>query len=184
MVRVVCCMARGLCGHELVACHHLFYTLQNYRGGSVTAGIFKGLQAVLVFGAAHLVYCQDDKEEDEDNWWNVSNAAVCFSPRKAASLILVVTGVAVFAVVTPNPTTSTTTKADAPHSSTDIISDSSPTSLDSPTSILMPTTNACDDPEEASRLLVPLASSSSSASDTTSSEPGPSDYYWMVHYRQ
>ena len=78
-----------------------YWTIQQYRGGCVMAGIMKGLQAVLVFVAAHFVYC------GRTNRFAVGKE-VCFSNSKFISLLAVVSGVIWFSLVTP-PTTNNST---------------------------------------------------------------------------
>ena len=51
-------------------------------GGSTSAGVFKGLQAVLVFVLTHLVYCG-----------RVGGDEMCFSTIKFLSLVTVAGGV-------------------------------------------------------------------------------------------
>ena len=54
-----------------------FYLLTSI--GAVSAGVLKGLQAVIVFGLAHVMYCERDQ-------------AQCITPVKGASLAIVVCG--------------------------------------------------------------------------------------------
>jgi hypothetical protein len=65
-----------------------YFTVAYYPGGSTSAGVMKGLQAVLVFVAAHLLYCGVDHP--------VENSNMCFSTIKFASLVTVVSGVYLF----------------------------------------------------------------------------------------
>jgi len=65
------------------------HTLKYYPGGAVSAGVMKGLQAVLVFGAAHVLYCG-----------RIGGAEMCFSAAKFTSLITVSGGVAAFGILT------------------------------------------------------------------------------------
>jgi drug/metabolite transporter (DMT)-like permease len=65
-----------------------YYTVAHYPGGSTSAGVMKGLQAVLVFVAAHMLYCGRNH--------SVENNSMCFSTIKVASLITVVSGVGLF----------------------------------------------------------------------------------------
>jgi drug/metabolite transporter (DMT)-like permease len=69
-----------------------YFTLKNYPGGAVSAGVMKGLQAVLVFAAADRLYC------------SVQDQSMCFSVTKFISLVTVVTGVFTFAVATEQTT--------------------------------------------------------------------------------
>lgn len=61
-----------------------FFTIAHYPGGSTSAGVFKGLQAVLVFVVAHWMFCDSDTPE------------MCWSLSKLISLIMVVTGVIIY----------------------------------------------------------------------------------------
>ena len=65
------------------------HTLKYYPGGAVSAGVMKGLQAVLVFAAAHIFYCD-----------RIGGAEMCFSSAKLASLVTVSGGVAAFGILT------------------------------------------------------------------------------------
>lgn len=64
-------------------------TLKYYPGGATSAGVMKGLQAVLVFVAAHVIYCG-----------RIGGNEMCFSSIKLASLLTVSGGVTVFGVLT------------------------------------------------------------------------------------
>jgi drug/metabolite transporter (DMT)-like permease len=66
-----------------------YHTLRHYPGGSTSAGVMKGLQAVLVFGATHVLFCGRTGGEE-----------MCFSIPKLVSLVTVVGGVAVFGLAT------------------------------------------------------------------------------------
>lgn len=66
-----------------------FHTLRHFPGGSTSAGVMKGLQAVLVFAATHLAYCG-----------RVGGAEMCFTRGKTLALITVVGGVAGFGAAT------------------------------------------------------------------------------------
>ena len=59
-----------------------FHTLLNFPGGSTSAGVMKGLQAVLVFLFTHFIYC--DK---------IGGSEMCFSRAKFLSLVTVCGGV-------------------------------------------------------------------------------------------
>ena len=72
-----------------------YHTLANYPGGSTSAGVMKGLQAVLVFLAAHLLYCG-----------HAGGEGMCFSVPKFASLMTVVGGVVLFSAATEHPVSS------------------------------------------------------------------------------
>jgi len=65
------------------------HTLKYYPGGAVSAGVMKGLQAVLVFAAAHILFCG-----------RVSGDEMCFSTIKLLSLVVVAGGVALFGYLT------------------------------------------------------------------------------------
>ena len=65
-----------------------YHTLAHFPGGSTSAGVMKGLQAVLVFAVAHLLYCTS------------SNTDMCFSTPKFLSLVTVVGGVVLFSAYT------------------------------------------------------------------------------------
>lgn len=67
-----------------------YHTLAHYPGGSTSAGVMKGLQAVFVFVVAHAFYCSDD------------NTDSCFSTLKFVSLSTVVSGVSCIALLRPN----------------------------------------------------------------------------------
>jgi len=66
-----------------------YHTLANYPGGSTSAGVMKGLQAVLVFVVAHFLYCGHPGGE-----------GMCFSVPKLVSLVTVVGGVVLFSAST------------------------------------------------------------------------------------
>lgn len=74
---------------NLVHSFSFYHTLAHYPGGSTSAGVMKGLQAVLVFIAAHFLYCGRPGDDD-----------MCFSVYKFLSLITVVGGVTVFSLAT------------------------------------------------------------------------------------
>jgi hypothetical protein len=61
-----------------------FHTLAHYPGGSTSAGVMKGLQAVLVFVVAHVLYCSQRQTD------------ACLSTIKFLSLISVVSGVVLY----------------------------------------------------------------------------------------
>jgi EamA-like transporter family len=62
-----------------------YYTVAHYPGGATSAGVMKGLQAVLVFVVAHFIYCNRNND-----------TTMCFTTMKFMSLITVVGGVAIF----------------------------------------------------------------------------------------
>jgi drug/metabolite transporter (DMT)-like permease len=66
-----------------------YHTLRNFPGGSTSAGVMKGLQAVLVFVFTHFAYCG-----------RTGGAEMCFSFAKFLSLITVVGGVVLFGLAT------------------------------------------------------------------------------------
>jgi drug/metabolite transporter (DMT)-like permease len=66
-----------------------YHTIKHYPGGATSAGVMKGLQAVLVFAASHLLYCG-----------RVGGHEMCFSTAKLASLVTVVGGVVAFGMAT------------------------------------------------------------------------------------
>ena len=81
-----------LCAFALANLLHSFsfyHTLANYPGGSTSAGVMKGLQAVLVFVAAHFLYCG-----------STGGNGMCFSVPKFLSLVTVVGGVVLFSAAT------------------------------------------------------------------------------------
>lgn len=63
-----------------------FHTLKNFPGGSVSAGVMKGLQAVLVFIFTSIVFCGTEG----------TGAEMCFDGLKFLSLIVVVGGVVLY----------------------------------------------------------------------------------------
>eukprot|EP01029_Cantina_marsupialis_P031707 TRINITY_DN9201_c0_g1_i2.p1 TRINITY_DN9201_c0_g1~~TRINITY_DN9201_c0_g1_i2.p1 ORF type:complete len:234 (-),score=60.98 TRINITY_DN9201_c0_g1_i2:71-772(-) len=63
--------------------HALVYFNLLHSLGSVTAGIMKGVQTVLVFGASHFFFC--GKQESQ-----------CFDVIKGISVVVVVTGILVY----------------------------------------------------------------------------------------
>mmetsp|Transcript_13879 Transcript_13879/g.28060 ORF Transcript_13879/g.28060 Transcript_13879/m.28060 type:complete len:428 (+) Transcript_13879:325-1608(+) len=63
-----------------------FHTLKNFPGGSVSAGVMKGLQAVLVFIFTSIVFCGAAG----------TGAEMCFDSLKLLSLIVVVGGVTLY----------------------------------------------------------------------------------------
>lgn len=66
-----------------------YHTIRYYKGGSVSAGVMKGLQAVLVFVASHLIFCG-----------RTGGHEMCFSKGKCLSLITVTGGVVFFSWAT------------------------------------------------------------------------------------
>jgi hypothetical protein len=72
---------------NIVHATSFFYTLQHYPGGATSAGLFKGLQAVLVFLATHFLYCG-----------RIGGAEMCFTLKKLTALVAVVGGVVLFSI--------------------------------------------------------------------------------------
>lgn len=79
---------------NLLHSYSFYYTIKNYRGGSVMAGVMKGLQAVLVFVATHFFFCG-----------KTGGNEMCFSHDKLLSLVTVVGGVCLFASSTSDDKT-------------------------------------------------------------------------------
>jgi hypothetical protein len=59
-----------------------FHTLRHYPGGATSAGVMKGLQAVLVFVFTHWAYCG-----------RIGGEEMCFTSGKFLSLVIVTGGV-------------------------------------------------------------------------------------------
>ena len=66
-----------------------YHTLLHFPGGATSAGVMKGLQAVLVFVFTDLAYCGRTGGEE-----------MCFTIAKFISLVTVVGGVILFGVAT------------------------------------------------------------------------------------
>ena len=66
-----------------------FHTLAFFPGGSTSAGVMKGLQAVLVFVITHFAYCG-----------RMGGQEMCFSKTKFASLVTVSGGVMGYGIAT------------------------------------------------------------------------------------
>lgn len=66
-----------------------YHTLRHLPGGSTSAGVFKALQAVLVFVLTHIFYCG-----------RVGGAEMCFSAIKFLSLATVAGGVLLYGYAT------------------------------------------------------------------------------------
>jgi len=77
---------------NLVHALTFFYTLKCFPGGATSAGVMKGLQAVLVFVFTSVVYC--------DRTSAGGGGEMCFTEIKFLSLVVVVGGVMLFAVGT------------------------------------------------------------------------------------
>jgi len=82
----------GIGGSNLVHALSFFYTLKCFPGGATSAGVMKGLQAVLVFVFASVVYCDTSSSD--------SMGEMCFTKIKFISLVVVVGGVMLFAIGT------------------------------------------------------------------------------------
>ena len=74
---------------NLVHSFAFYHTIRYYKGGSVSAGVMKGLQAVLVFVASHFIYCG-----------RTGGPEMCFTMGKFLSLITVTGGVVFFSWAT------------------------------------------------------------------------------------
>ena len=70
---------------NLVHAISYFFTLRHFPGGAVSAGVMKGLQAVLVFVVTDRFFCG-----------RTGGAEMCFSSTKLVSLVTVVGGVVLF----------------------------------------------------------------------------------------
>jgi len=85
----------SLGGSNLVHALTFFYTLKCFPGGATSAGVMKGLQAVLVFVFTSVVYCGRSGEDGEGE-----GEEMCFTRIKFISLVVVVGGVLIFAIGT------------------------------------------------------------------------------------
>jgi hypothetical protein len=74
---------------NLIHAMTFFHTLRNFPGGATSAGVMKGLQAVLVFIFTHFAYCGRTGGEE-----------MCFSKAKFMSLVTVAGGVIGYGVAT------------------------------------------------------------------------------------
>ena len=79
----------GFAFANLVHAVSFFHTLKHYPGGATSAGVMKGLQAVLVFVATDWLFCG-----------RVGGDEMCFIAQKLISLFTVVSGVSLFGVAT------------------------------------------------------------------------------------
>ena len=70
-----------------------YHTLKHYPGGATSAGVMKGLQAVIVFVFTHILFCG-----------RVGGDEMCFTLQKSLALVTVVTGVVLFAIETEKVT--------------------------------------------------------------------------------
>jgi drug/metabolite transporter (DMT)-like permease len=80
------CLLLSLSLSNLVHALSFFYTLRHFPGGATSAGVMKGLQAVMVFLCASLFYCGSFGGEE-----------MCFTQIKFISLLIVISGVLTFA---------------------------------------------------------------------------------------
>jgi drug/metabolite transporter (DMT)-like permease len=74
---------------NLVHSMTFFHTLKCFPGGATSAGVMKGLQAVLVFATTSIVFCS-----------RIGGQEMCFTSDKFISLLVVVSGVLLFAKAT------------------------------------------------------------------------------------
>ena len=79
----------GFAAANLVHAVTFFHTLRYYPGGATSAGVMKGLQAVLVFVFTHVVYCG-----------RMGGEEMCFTKGKFLSLVTVTGGVLGYGVAT------------------------------------------------------------------------------------
>jgi len=70
---------------NVIHAYTFFHTLKHFPGGATSAGVMKGLQAVLVFVFTSLVFCG-----------KTGGLEMCFTPLKFVSLVVVVSGVGIF----------------------------------------------------------------------------------------
>eukprot|EP00980_Cylindrotheca_fusiformis_P026423 scaffold16150_cov112-Cylindrotheca_fusiformis.AAC.2 len=82
---VLCLFALSNTVHSIT----FFHTLRHYPGGATSAGVMKGLQAVLVFVFTHFAYCGRTGGEE-----------MCFTAGKFASLVTVTGGVVGYGIAT------------------------------------------------------------------------------------
>ena len=76
-------------GMNLIHALTFFQTLRNFPGGATSAGVMKGLQAVLVFCFTHWLYCG-----------RIGGEEMCFTRSKFVSLVTVCTGLVVYGAAT------------------------------------------------------------------------------------
>lgn len=74
---------------NLIHAMTFFYTLQQFPGGATSAGVMKGLQAVLVFVASAWVFCGRSGGKE-----------MCMTKDKVFSLLVVLSGVLIFGKAT------------------------------------------------------------------------------------
>jgi drug/metabolite transporter (DMT)-like permease len=95
---------------NLIHALSFFYTLKCFPGGATSAGVMKGVQAVLVFVFSSLVYCNTGEFHDnfggeEANINKVyGGQEMCFTFNKFLSLVVVLTGVMIYAFATDGNT--------------------------------------------------------------------------------
>jgi hypothetical protein len=85
---------------NLVHATSFFYTLKYFPGGSTSAGVMKGLQAVLVFLFSSLVYCKSSGSDGIDGSDNHGGQEMCFTMEKFISLVVVLSGIMLFGIAT------------------------------------------------------------------------------------
>jgi hypothetical protein len=75
-----------------------YVTLKYLPGGATSAGILKGLQAVLVFCFSSIFLCERDDDDNIDNGGKgvgrSQDEMMCWSTNKAISLLIVLCGIA------------------------------------------------------------------------------------------
>lgn len=74
---------------NLVHSYSFFYTLKHFPGGATSAGVMKGVQAVLVFIFSSMVYCG-----------TIGGDEMCFSTIKFISLVVVIGGMLLYSAAT------------------------------------------------------------------------------------
>lgn len=89
-ILVASCILLSFALANLIHAYTYFYTLKNFPSGAVSAGVMKGLQAVLVFVLTDVIFCGTKSGGEE----------MCFTRDKFYSLLIVVTGVIVFGIAT------------------------------------------------------------------------------------
>ena len=81
-----------------------FVTLKHMAGGATSAGVLKGLQAVLVFAASSVLLC---------GRWDGTGEEMCWSTSKLISLTVVLCGIAMYARGMMKHVGATTTRGEA-----------------------------------------------------------------------
>ncbi len=76
-------------GTNLIHAMTFLHTLRHFMGGATSAGVMKGLQAVLVFVATHFLYCGRTGGDE-----------MCFTHGKLLSLVTVAGGVCAYGFAT------------------------------------------------------------------------------------